>query len=81
MRKSELERALARLRHARDASNWAGKFDAHVRNETKAHRLEHIAKPLDEVISLVEKALDKRKPKRYRKAVEPAQYRAPYKDD
>lgn len=81
MRKTELERALNRLRSARDASNWAGKFDAHIRSTTKTLRHEEIAKPLDEVISLIQRALDKRKPKRYRKNVDPAQYRAAYKDD
>lgn len=80
MRKSELERALSRLRQARNASNWEGKFDAHIRSETKSFRYEEIAKPLDEVIGLVERALDKRKPKRYRRNVAEPQ-RLPYKDD
>lgn len=81
MRKSELERALNRLRSARDASNWQGKFTADIRQATVTHRMEEIAKPLDEVISLVERALDKRTRKRHHRKTETAQYRAPYKDD
>lgn len=79
MRKSELERALNRLRKARNASNWQGQFTAEIRQATVTLRMEEIAKPLDEVISLIERALDNRKPKRYRKNVEPQ--RLPYKDD
>lgn len=80
MRKSELERALNRLRSARDASNWQGKFTAEIRQATVTHRMEEIAKPLDEVISLVERALDKRNTKRHRKHVV-TERRLPYKDD
>lgn len=80
MRKSELERALNRLRSARDASNWQGKFTAEIRQATVTHRMEEIAKPIDEVISLVQKALDKRNRKpHHRHAATPQ--RLPYKDD
>lgn len=79
MRKIELERALNRLRSARDASNWQGKFTADIRRATVTHRMEEIAKPLDEVIALFEHEL-KRVDRKKRKAVTTPYY-LPYKDD
>ena len=79
MRKRELERALNRLRTARDASDWRGKFTRDIRIATMEHRQKNIAAPLDEVISLLERALDKAKQKRKAPGIRGVAY-TPYAD-
>lgn len=79
MNKRTLERTLNRLRTARDASNWQGRFTAEIREATKEHRMEQIAKPLDEAIKEVERELDKLRNKRKLKP-EAITLRTPYID-
>lgn len=79
MNKRTLERTLNRLRTARDASNWQGRFTAEIREATKEHRMEQIAKPLDEAIKEVERELDKLRNKRKLKS-EAITLRTPYID-
>lgn len=76
----ELVRTLNQLKDAREASNWAGKFDRNVREQTREHRQSKIAKPLDEAIAALESELRRRDAARKRKARR-APSHMPYKDD
>lgn len=76
---ADLQRCLNQLKDVRNAANWAGKFDAHVRSATKDYRYDKIAHPLDEVIQDLEAELLKRSRKRNRRN-HSREYRAPYKD-
>jgi len=79
MRKRDLERALNKLRTARDASNWSGKFTQDIRAATLRHRQTQIAEPIDEVIALLQRALDKAKQKRKAPGLRGCAY-TPYAD-
>lgn len=80
MRKRDLERTLNRLRSARDAADWRGRFTHDIRVATIEHRQKEIAQPLDEAISIVQKALDRIAKKRKAPGLRGIAY-TPYSDD
>ncbi|AMW36177.1 hypothetical protein [Xanthomonas phage XAJ2] len=59
MNKTEAGTILNKLRTARDASNWEGKFTSEIRSATLQHRLTNIAEPLDIAIKMVEHELER----------------------
>lgn len=82
MGKLELQRILNKLRSARDASNWQGKFTQDIRIATMTFRQTQIADPIDVAITALQKELDKRDRKtKYKRNIQPRPYRAPYIED
>lgn len=87
MHKKQLQQALHHLRGARNGADWKGKFTPAIREATVTHRAEYIAKPIDIAIRIIETELGRcdrkiaKRRERKTRQVDPAQYRAPYKDD
>ncbi len=87
MHKKQLEHIRHHVEAALSDTNWKGLFTSEIRIETVAHRtrtarhLEIALEALDTELKRCDKRIERRRAKDAKRNKDPAQYRAPYKDN
>lgn len=87
MHKKQLQHIKTHVMAALSDMNWTGLFTEEIRTSTVEHRTRtnnHLVialEALDTELKRCDKRIERRRAKDVKRKTDPAQYRAPYKDD